>query len=304
MVLSPRWIGCAIWAMILLEAAGCKRSTATNHPPVPIWLGPVAIAPATGPQDHTSLLDRELLAQQARSQLGRSEVFAGETAEGSKPGAAVATFHINLAMAPIRVEGKSALRAVVRLVVSTRPQGVAPLHFGEDVQAQAEILVDAETHAEDKAVVQRLAERTVNDLLTTYIARQKLWSADSAALHAALISPNEIRVEAIRVATARKLTDEVPTLVSLLSDDDEEIRDAALGALVELRDRRAIPALTKTKSMKDRRELRKIIDALATLGGQEAADYLSFVADAHEDEEVRRIAKTALERLNAATRHP
>jgi hypothetical protein len=51
--------------------------------------------------------------------------------------------------------------------------------------------------------------------------------------------------------------------------------------------------------MKDRREVRKIIDALATLGGQEAADYLSFVADAHEDEEIRTMAKAALLRLRS-----
>jgi HEAT repeat protein len=88
-------------------------------------------------------------------------------------------------------------------------------------------------------------------------------------------------------------------LVALLSDDEEAIRDAALGALVELRDPRAVPALTKAKSMKDRREVRKIIDALATLGGQEAADYLSFVADAHEDEEIRTMAKAALLRLRS-----
>jgi len=62
---------------------------------------------------------------------------------------------------------------------------------------------------------------------------------------------------------------------------------------------RAVPALTKAKSMKDRREMRKIIDALAALGGQEAADYLSFVADAHEDEEIRNMAKAALARLKS-----
>jgi hypothetical protein len=49
--------------------------------------------------------------------------------------------------------------------------------------------------------------------------------------------------------------------------------------------------------MRDRREMRKIVDALAALGGQEAADYLSFVADAHEDEEIRNMARAALVRL-------
>jgi hypothetical protein len=48
--------------------------------------------------------------------------------------------------------------------------------------------------------------------------------------------------------------------------------------------------------------MRKIIDALASLGGQEATDYLSFVADAHEDEEIRNMAKAAL--LRSRSRNP
>ena len=92
-------------------------------------------------------------------------------------------------------------------------------------------------------------------------------------------------------------------MVALLADDDETTRDAALGALVQLRDPRAVPALTKGKSMKDRREMRKIVDALAALGGQEAADYLSFVADAHEDEEIRNMARAALARMGSKSSH-
>jgi HEAT repeat protein len=145
----------------------------------------------------------------------------------------------------------------------------------------------------------RLAERSVTDLLTTYVGRQKLWTADRATLHASLQTPGELRVEAIRIAAARKLADEVPTLIALLSDDDEIVRDAALGALVTLRDRRAVPALTKTRSMRDMREMGKIVEALGVLGGQEAMDYLAFVADTHENEEIRRLAAAALQRARA-----
>jgi HEAT repeat protein len=106
-----------------------------------------------------------------------------------------------------------------------------------------------------------------------------------------------MQIEAIRAVAERKLTAEVPTLLRLLSHDDEAVRDAALGALVDLRDRRAVSELAKQRSMRDRREMRKILDAIATLGGQEAAEYLSFVADAHEDEEIKRMAKQALDRL-------
>jgi len=295
--MAPSLAGCALGALVLLGATSCRRAGA----PTPVWLGPVVVTPASGPDDQSSLVDRVALARQARSQLVQAGIFANETSDTTKPGAAVATVRIGLAMEPVQADGKAAVRALVRLGVLTRPQGLAPPHFGEDVGANAEMLYDPATQRDAKVVLQRLAERTVGDLLAAYVARQKLWSADPSRLHAAVATPGELRAEAIRVAAARKLTDEVPTLVALLSDEDEEIRDAALGALVELRDRRAVPALTKTKSMRDHREMRKIIDALATLGGQEAADYLSFVADAHEDEEIRSIAKAALDHLRSGS---
>jgi HEAT repeat protein len=226
-------------------------------------------------------------------------IFAGEVLESGKPGTPVARISISLSMELVRADGRAAARAGVRLQVSTRPADVAPSHFGEDVQANAEMLYDPDTQPDKKAVFQRLAERAVADLLAAYVARQKLWSADRQTLAAALSAPGEMRLDAIRVVATRGMRDEIPALVTLLSDDEETVRDAALGALVELRDPRAVPALTKTKSMKDRRELRKIIDALAALGGQEAVDYLGFVADAHEDEEIRNMAKAALLRLQS-----
>ena len=42
----------------------------------------------------------------------------------------------------------------------------------------------------------------------------------------------------------------------------------------------------------------KILDAIATLGGREAQEYLSFVAETHDDAEIRAMAKAAIERLS------
>jgi hypothetical protein len=292
-----KWIPCAVGAMLALGTPACKRPSVTSQPSP--WLGPVAVTTTEEAGNESSLVDREALARMARTQLLRAGIFAGQAVESSNPGAAVARIRITLSMELVRADGKTAVRADVRLNVSTRPAGAVAWHFAEDIQANAEMLYDPETHPDKKGVLQRLAERAVGDLLAAYIARQKLWSADRQAVHAALVAPGEMRLEAIRVAAAHGLRDEVPSLVALLSDDEEAIRDAALGALVELRDSRAVPALTKTKSMKDRREMRKIIDALAALGGQEATDYLSFVADAPEDEEIRNMAKAALLRLRS-----
>ena len=293
------WLRGAAWAVLVLGAVACRQPSAKPSAASQLWLGPLDITATTSAGDESSLVDRGALARKARSQLLQAGIFAGQAQESAESGAAVASIRITLSMEMVRAESKAAVRAGVRLNVSIRPAGAAPAHFGEDVQANAEMVYDPEAQPNKQEVLQRLAERAVSDLLAGYLARQKLWSAESRALHAALASPGEMRLEAIRVAAARKLRDEVPTLIGLLSDDEETIRDAALGALVELRDPRAVPALTKSRSMKDRREMRKIIDALASLGGQEATDYLSFVADAHEDEEIRNMAKSALLRSRA-----
>jgi hypothetical protein len=83
----------------------------------------------------------------------------------------------------------------------------------------------------------------------------------------------------------------------LLSDEDENVRDAALGTLVALHERGAVKVLAQSRQMRDAREMRKILDAIATLGGREAQEYLSFVAETHDDEEIRDMAKAALDRL-------
>jgi HEAT repeat protein len=91
--------------------------------------------------------------------------------------------------------------------------------------------------------------------------------------------------------------EEVPDILGLLADEDEAVRDAALGALVEMRERSAVKALAESRPMRDVREMRKVLDAIATLGGREAMDYLAFVAETHDEEDIRAMAKEALERL-------
>jgi HEAT repeat protein len=143
-----------------------------------------------------------------------------------------------------------------------------------------------------------LVLRIAGDLIDGYVARRQIQDGPPAAVHAALQADGgELREEAIRAVGARKLRDEVPRLLKLLGDPDEPTRDAALGALIALGDRRAVSELTRTRSLRDRREMRKIIEAISILGGQEADDYLSFVAATHDDDEIRAEAAAARARL-------
>jgi HEAT repeat protein len=187
--------------------------------------------------------------------------------------------------------------AKVRLRITVRPSA-APARFAEDVEAVGQVPLPKGNVEDARVAFQRLAERTVEDLLLAYVARQKLWEGSAREIDLTLkSSDNDLRVEAVRIVAARSLREEIPTVLSLLSDEDENVRDAALGALVVLRERGAVKVLAESRQMRDAREMRKILDAIATLGGREAQEYLGFVAETHDDEEIRRMAKEAMERL-------
>jgi hypothetical protein len=64
-----------------------------------------------------------------------------------------------------------------------------------------------------------------------------------------------------------------------------------------MRERRAVSVLTRSRSLRDRREMRKIIEAVSVLGGDEARQYLEFVAEAHDDADMKQLAKDALARM-------
>jgi hypothetical protein len=148
------------------------------------------------------------------------------------------------------------------------------------------------------AILNRLVLRIAGDLLDGYVARRQVERGPPAMVHAALQADGgELRDDAIRAVGERKLRDEAPTLLKLLNDPDERTRDAALGSLIALGDRRAVTELTRTRSLRDRHEMRKMIEAIAILGGQEADQYLSFVAATHDDDEIRAEAAAAHARL-------
>ena len=289
-------------ALILALAlvAGCrKKAAAPSVPPdVPPRLGAVTVEDLTDPRALPPgvKLDPEALAGELRGKLAGGGIFAAGPADaGDTP---VARVRAELALEEVQAAGKGAARAAVRFRVDVRPsEGVAP-HWTEDVQAGAETTFTLQPGPDRKALFAKLVSRTLGDLAAGYLGRQQLWRGGTSEVRAGLnADAGEVRVEAIRAVADRKLTGEVPELLRLLSDDDESVRDAALGALVELHERRAVGEIAKQRSMRDRREMRKILDAIATLGGQEALEYLSFVADAHEDEEIRDMAKQALARL-------
>jgi hypothetical protein len=282
-------------------AAACKKTPAKPEapppPPVPT-LGPITVEEAPAGPDHPQgvELDLKALAGRARETLTRAGLFApGGGDAGVGPAARV---RVQVVLEDVTVGEKAAARAVLRVRIDVRPSDGVPRRWHEDVEAGAEVPYRPAATPDRGALFQKLVGRALDDILRAYTGRLKLWTGDAEALTSALNSDaGELRIEAIRAIGERKVTSEAPALLKLLGDQDEVVRDAALGALVEMRDRRAVSVLAQERSMRDRREMRKILDAIALLGGDEAADYLGFVADGHEDPEIRALAAAARQRL-------
>jgi hypothetical protein len=295
-------LGLALLALVAVSA--CKRKGQTSAPsseppppPVPT-LGEVTVSDLTPdsirPEGVT--LDVAALTEEVRRRLTGAGLFAVGPADA---GAGVrARVRVELSLENVVVANKAAARAGVRLHVDTRPSEVAAAHWNDDVQAGAETIYKLVNKPDPRELFQKLSSRTVGDLIDGYIARQRLWTGDgSAARKLVKADAGELRIEAVRAVGERRIAGAGDDLLSLLEDPDELVRDAALGALVNLRDRRAVGVLTSGRSMRDAREMRKILDAISVLGGAEAAEYLAFVADGHDDQEIRSIAAEARGRL-------
>jgi hypothetical protein len=294
-----------IAALLLLTTfAACKRTAPAAPPPRP-RLGPVVVRDLTPPDDAPARLDTAAIERHVRARLlasGQFETGAGRADAGA---GGVTRALVGVGIDGAEVGEKAVARAHVALRLETRPSD-APAAVDENLEAGAEQQYslarkrgDAGAATDKQAVFGRLVLRIAGDLVDGFGARRRLREATPAQLRAALATDGgELRIEAIRAIGERKLASEGDALLALLDDPDETTRDAALGALITLGDRRAVTALTRSRSLRDRREMRKIIEAIAILGGQEADDYLSFVASSHDDEDIRAEAAAARARLH------
>lgn len=287
-----------------LVALGCHRAAPVAPPRPRPALGDVDVQVSVAPDDASPPhLDAALLRERLRARLLASGLFlAPGTDGGAAPRARVTA---RIATEAVEVGGKGEARARVELRLDDgRAEAADSLSFAlegrgsERYAAAPARKAAASTPAPRDAVTRDLVLRVAGDLIDGYLARRQIAEGPPAAVHAALgADGGELRDEAIHAAGERKLRDEAPRLLQLLNDPDERTRDEALGALIALGDRRAVTELTRTRSLRDRREMRKIIEAIAILGGREADDYLSFVAATHDDDEIRAEAAAARARL-------
>ena len=305
---SARPIGAALAGLLLVATAACRRPVAPSPPPPPPVLGDITVqlgAPDDGappPVDVDAVrtaVGERLLATGLFSPAAAPAAPSASTGRGpTAPARADVAVRVAGETAEVGAAGEA--RARVALAIESHPAdapgGFAIALDGAGSQrypARPKHGAEAGAAAETALVI-----RIAGDLVDGFVARRRLHDGPPAAVHAALsVDGGELRDEAIRAAGERRLSDEAPVLLKLLDDPDERTRDAALGALIAIGDRRAVTALTRSRSLRDRREMRKIIEAVSILGGQEADDYLSFVAASHDDDDIRAAAAAARERM-------
>jgi HEAT repeat protein len=291
--------------LVVLAAPACKRTTPAG-PPAPAprpRLGTVTVRDLTPPDSAPARIDTAAMERTLRERLLATGQFETDAARADAGAGGVTRALTQLGIEGAEVGDKGVARARVAIRLDTRPSD-APAAVDENLEAAAEqpypVARRGATGAPPakQAVFERLVLRVASDLVDGFGARRHLRTAAPAELRAAIAADGgELRLEAIRAIGERKLTGEGDALLGLLDDPDETTRDAALGALISLGDRRAVTSLTRSRSLRDRREMRKIIEAISILGGQEADDYLAFVASSHDDEEIRADASAARARL-------
>jgi hypothetical protein len=164
------------------------------------------------------------------------------------------------------------------------------------VLGQLPVAAADRAHLGDKA--DAAFARALDDAASALSLRDGIRRGDEPTVIAALTSDDaDVRAEAFRAVGLRHLQGALPRLTELLRSPDHELRDEAIGALVELGDRRAVKPLVDLVEFSDLDMMRRIIDAVGMIGGDEARDYLEFVASGHETPAVRELAAAALDRL-------
>lgn len=287
------------WALVLgTSFAACRRNQPPPAPAKPI-LGAIVLRDVTPGGHSPPSFDGAFLEHALRERLLGTAMFsfANVADAGSGP---VDDLHVQIATEAVEVGAKGEAHASVRLRLDGRSsEAPGELSFdlaGEGTERYA--IPRVRSGSAQAAIFDGLVLRVAGDLVDGFVVHRRLHDGPVAAVAAALAADGgELRDEAIRTVGERKLQQEAPLLLKLLSDPDESTRDAALGALIALGDRRAVTELARTRSLRDRHEMRKIIEAIAILGGQEADDYLSFVAATHDDDEIRAAAGAARARL-------
>jgi hypothetical protein len=164
------------------------------------------------------------------------------------------------------------------------------------------VLLERPLSPADRANLDGLVATQVADAVgavgRALIEKARIRAGTAAEVIAALAGTDpELALWALDVVAARQLHEAFDAAVALLGSEARPLRDGAVSALVALGDRRAVDPLANSAEFGDHEQMRVVIEAISALGGEDAREYLEFVASGHPEEDLRQRAAEGLERL-------
>ncbi len=290
-------------------APGCKRSGArgprdagplrTDAAPArraleTAVIGDIAIRKAD-PAAHTVEMSDEELAGALGSVLAGSKAFAASPSEvpagrTGVPARVTVDITYDFVDAP---KGRSIVCAVEAAIDWQRGERLTPR---ENVLAERPLAPADQKRA--PAIAVEMIEQSVLEAGRGLVAKEELRQGDDAAVLAGLDAKDpDLVLWSLELVAERKLAAGFERALALLRAQDAGVRAAALRVLVALKDPRAVAPLAKMANFSNPEELRMVIEAVSAIGGDEAAEFLEYVATGHSDADLRSRAREGLERI-------
>ncbi len=289
-----------------LALGGCKRSatlSAASRPDAAprrevVLVERVAVSAPIWPAEAGPQPDARVVGGRVWEELTQSSAFELARRPGSAevpdagPGVWRRRARVNVEIALDRGEDERVrVVATVALVWAEEDEELAPwASHGCEGPALAPDALPAEAAS--------LVDCAVGHAARSMVDKELVRRGDPEVVLRALDHPDPgMRQVAFAAIAERRIRSAVPRLLELLKSEDVLVRDGAIGALVALREPRAIGPMTELASFSDLDMMRRIIDAVGAIGGEDARSYLELVATGHDLPAVRELAEAALGRL-------
>ncbi|MBI2891975.1 MAG: HEAT repeat domain-containing protein [Deltaproteobacteria bacterium] len=143
-----------------------------------------------------------------------------------------------------------------------------------------------------------LLDRAILDAVHALDGQAKLRAATDADLLRALAArDDDVKITAARLLALRRTRGAGAKITKLLSSPRSQVRDAAIGALIELKDQSAVRPLIESARSDDPDAQLRIVEALGAIGGTESAAYLELLASGTDEPQLREAAARARARI-------
>ena len=263
------------------KGGGAPPDAAPDAPPPPPVLGKVSVEVRGWPTIAGVAPTSDALAERLQRALAASGVY--------------------------RADGKGTVRVRAEVMVALdgppEPLTAATIvraDLEDDLPLHDRVLVEEPRPAPEDAPAKATAavERAIDLAAAGVITKERLRQADPRALDAAFAAGDrEHQLYALAVVAEKRPRGFRDRAAALLASQDEELRDAAIGAIARVGDASSLPALTSLAKFSDADVLRRVLPAIAAIGGSEARDYLEFVRSGHAEPAIRELAAEALAKM-------